>query len=471
MFNRDVCSSKFSRHLQPLLQRSTTISHLHQIQSLLLKTALHQDPSTTAQFISSLSSISIDCARAAFDHLWPSPPPVFAWNSIIRAYAKGPRPSEAIATFVELQRTGIRPDNFTYPFVLKACASSCLVGEGRMMHCLVLKMGFSSDSFVRNALLHMYASCREIGFARRVFDEMGERDVVSWSSMIGGCVSCKRPVEALVVFQHMKVANVKPNSVTLVSLLSACTLLGSLSMGKAIHSYIAVNRVDLDVALGTALVVMYAKCGDIEKAFNVFTSMNVKNLQSWTVMISAFADHGRPKDAISLFIQMESRGLKPDSVSFTALLCACSHLGMVDQGRWYFNRMENVYSIKPTMEHYGCMVDMFGRAGLVEEAYEFLRKMPMQPNSVILRSFIGAYRNHGGAIHLDEDFMKLLIEIEPDIGANYVLAANVSAVSARWNDVAQLRSTMSEKGLKKVPGCSWVEVNWRNMGAISHQMV
>ena len=189
MFNRDVCSSKFSRHLQPLLQRSTTISHLHQIQSLLLKTALHQDPSTTAQFISSLSSISIDCARAAFDHLWPSPPPVFAWNSIIRAYAKGPRPSEAIATFVELQRTGIRPDNFTYPFVLKACASSCLVGEGRMMHCLVLKMGFSSDSFVRNALLHMYASCREIGFARRVFDEMGERDVVSWSSMIGGCVS------------------------------------------------------------------------------------------------------------------------------------------------------------------------------------------------------------------------------------------------------------------------------------------
>lgn len=263
----------------------------------------------------------------------------------------------------------------------------------------------------------------------------------------------------------------KPNSVTLVSLLSACTLLGSLSMGKAIHSYIAVNRVDLDVALGTALVVMYAKCGDIEKAFNVFTSMNVKNLQSWTVMISAFADHGRPKDAISLFIQMESRGLKPDSVSFTALLCACSHLGMVDQGRWYFNRMENVYNIKPTMEHYGCMVDMFGRAGLVEEAYEFLRKMPMQPNSVILRSFIGAYRNHGGAIHLDEDFMKLLIEIEPDIGANYVLAANVSAVSARWNDVAQLRSTMSEKGLKKVPGCSWVEVNWRNMGAISHQMV
>ncbi|XXG40800.1 hypothetical protein AAC387_Pa01g1430 [Persea americana] len=231
---------------------------------------------------------------------------------------------------------------------------------------------------------------REIGFARRVFDEMGERDVVSWSSMIGGCVSCKRPVEALVVFQHMKVANVKPNSVTLVSLLSACTLLGSLSMGKAIHSYIAVNRVDLDVPLGTALVVMYAKCGDIEKAFNVFTSMNVKNLQSWTVMISAFADHGRPKDAISLFIQMESRG---------------------------------------------------------------------------------AYRNHGGAIHLDEDFMKLLIEIEPDIGANYVLAANVSAVSARWNDVAQLRSTMSEKGLKKVPGCSWVEVNWRNMGAISHQMV
>lgn len=176
--------SAISRHLQPLFQRSTTISHLLQIQSLLLKTSLHQDPSS----ISSLSSISMDYTRSVFDHLWP-PPPIFAWNSMIRAYAKGPHPSEAIALFVRLQRMGLRPDNFTYPFVLKACACSSLLWEGRMLHCIVSKTGFCSDSFVRNALLHMYAACREIGFARRVFDEMGERDVVSWSSMIGGYVT------------------------------------------------------------------------------------------------------------------------------------------------------------------------------------------------------------------------------------------------------------------------------------------
>lgn len=211
---------------------------------------------------------------------------------------------------------------------------------------------------------------------------------------------------------------------------------------------------------------MYAKCGDIEKAFQVFNSTKVKNLQSWTVMISAFADHGRFKDAVSLFTLMESSGVKPDSVSFTALLSACSHLGMVDEGCCYFNQMVSRYEIHPTIEHYGCMVDLFGRAGLIEEAYETLRKMPMQPNSVILRSFMASCRNHGRCIHVDDNLMKLLIEIEPDIGANYILATNVSALSACWDDVARLRSNMTKKGLRKVPGRSWVEVSGTNAGGL-----
>ncbi|XP_058079626.1 pentatricopeptide repeat-containing protein At4g21065-like [Magnolia sinica] len=448
----------FSRHLQHLFQRSTTITHLLQIHSIIFKTALDNDPLVIATFISSSFSISIDYARSFFDRL-SIPPPLFIWNSMIREYAKSPHPSESVALFSDLRKVGHAPDNFTYPFVLKACARSSMLGEGGIVHCVVLKAGFRSDSYVRNTLLHMYATCGAIEFARRVFDEMPERDVVSWSAMIGGYITCNCPLEAFKVFQQMMAENEKPNSITLVSLLSACTHLGSLRIGESIHSYAIVNALKLDVALGTALVEMYAKCGDIQKAHQIFISMSIKNLQSWTVMISGLADHGRGKDALTLFSCMEMSGLKPDGVSFSAILCACSHLGLVNEGRQYFDRMVSVYKIQPTMEHYGCMVDLFGRAGLVEEAYGVIRCMPMEPNSVILRSFMCACRNHGWVLHVDESLMKLLLAIEPDLGSNYVLAANMSAVSGHWDNVAHLRRTMAQKGLKKVPGCSWVEVN------------
>ncbi|XP_077236282.1 pentatricopeptide repeat-containing protein At5g66520-like [Tasmannia lanceolata] len=449
--------SAFSRHLESLIQRSTTISHLLQLHSLILKTALDRDQHSVSQFISSSSVISVDFARSVFDHL-PFSPTLPAWNSMIRGYAKSPYSFVAIELFSDLRRTSARPDRFTYPFILTACARSSMLWEGGMVHCLVLKSGFVSNSYVGNTLLNMYAACGAIGLARQAFDEMAERDIVSWSSMIGGYVTCNRPLDALMVFQKMKAANVEPNSITLVNLLSACTHLNTLNMGESIHSYIVVNKVELEVSLGTALVKMYAKCGEIEKAVQVFSSLSVKNLQSWTIMMSCFADHGRGKDVISLFTQMELSGINPDSMSFSSILCACSHLGLVDEGRWYFDRMINVYSIQPTLEHYGCMVDLFGRAGLVEEAYEFIKNMSVEPNAIILRSFISACRNHGKVFHVDESLMKLLLEIEPNRGANYVLAANVSAIAGQWEDVAQLRRTMAMTGLKKVSGCSWVEV-------------
>ncbi|XP_010257523.1 PREDICTED: pentatricopeptide repeat-containing protein At3g29230-like [Nelumbo nucifera] len=204
---------------------------------------------------------------------------------------------------------------------------------------------------------------------------------------------------------------------------------------------------------------MYAKCGNIEKALQVFSSMSEKNLQTWTIMISGLADHGRGEDAIALFSQMEKDDMKPDSMSFSCILCACSHLGLVDEGLQYFDKMVKIYNIIPTVEHYGCMVDLFGRAGRVEEAYEIIKKMPIGPNSVILRSFIVSCRNHGWAPPVDEDFSKILLKVEPELGANYVLAANVSAVTGHWDDMARLRISMKKKALKKVPGCSWVELN------------
>lgn len=261
------------------------------------------------------------------------------------------------------------------------------------------------------------------------------------------------------VFRHMMLANEKPNSVTLVSLLSACTRLLNIGVGESIHSYIIVNCIGLDVALGTAILEMYSKCGHIEKALKVFNSLTEKNLQSWTIMISGLADHSHGEDAISLFTQMEQTGLQPDSMSFSEILSACSHLGLVDEGQTFFSQMVKIYNIRPTMEHYGCMVDMFARAGMIEEAYEIIKNMPMEPNSVILRSFIGACRNDGRVFGFDENLRRLLLEIEPDLGANYVLASGVSSLSGCWNEAADLRVSMKEKGLKKVPGWSRVEVS------------
>lgn len=246
--------------------------------------------------------------------------------------------------------------------------------------------------------------------------------------------------------------NEKPNLVTFVSLLSACASLLNIRLGRSIHSYIIIYSVELQVGLGTALLNMYAKSGHLDEAFHIFNSMREKNLQSWTVMISSFANHGYGEEAISLFTRMEEAGLRPDSVSFSAILSACSHEGLVDQGKELFKKMVNVYNIVPTMEHYGCMVDLFGRAGKIKEAYQIIVSMPMEPNSVILRSYLSACKHHDSACYLDERLKHLLIELEPDIGSNYVLAAGISSSTRYWN-------AMKMKGLRKDPGYSWLQAH------------
>lgn len=255
----------------------------------------------------------------------------------------------------------------------------------------------------------------------------------------------------------MKLANEKPNSVTLVSLLGACTHILNIGLGKCIHSHIVTSGIELHVELETALLGMYAKCGHIQQAFRIFNSMDDKNLQTWTIMISGLADHGHGEEAMSLFARMEESGFRPDSLSFSAILYACSHNGFVDAGREYFEKMASIYDIRPTMEHYGCMVDMYGRAGELEEAYDIIRSMPTEPNSVILRSFISACKHHGHIPCAEENIREILLKIEPDLGSNYVLASSLSHLFGNCSDANSLRSSMKVKGIKKYPGSSWVQ--------------
>ncbi|ESR59107.1 hypothetical protein CICLE_v10018076mg, partial [Citrus x clementina] len=233
----------------------------------------------------------------------PVTPPLFAYNTLIRAYAKTSCSIESIKLFDEMLKTGLRPDNFTYPLVVKACGRCLLIGVGGSLHSLIFKVGLDSDKYIGNTLLRMYAACKEIDFGKAL----------------------DSPSDALKVFHRMNLANENPNCVTLVSLVSACTSLINVRAGESIQSYAVVNGLELDVAIGTALVEMYSKCGHVEKAFKVFNLMREKNLHSWTIMISGLADNSRGNDAISLFAKMIQTGLKPDSISFYAILSACRH--------------------------------------------------------------------------------------------------------------------------------------------------
>ncbi|OAY69203.1 Pentatricopeptide repeat-containing protein, partial [Ananas comosus] len=444
------------RHLCAL-QRSSPPPHHHhhhhhhlliplllQLHSLLLKTALdHFRPLLAAKPVS--------------PHALLSPPPLFSLNSLLRFYASSRSPLQSLRLFAALRRVGLRPDNFTYPFALRACGRTSALGSGAAVHGLVVKVGFCSDSYVGNTLLYMYAGCGVAAFARKVFDEMGVRDVVSWSSVIQGYVACNQPAEAMMMFYQMRLSNVLPNSVTLISLLSASTQLGDLRTGRSIHSLVSVNNIKLDVPLGTALIRMYSKCGRIENAFHLFNTVKEKNLQTWAIMISGFADHGRAQEALNLFSEMEAVNIKPDSTLFSIILSACSHLGLVDEGQKYFNRMVN-----ELISNQVWSIMVVWRAGLVEAAYELIRNMPMAPNSIILRSFLWACKKHGELCGLREEMnqlMNLLLEKEPGLGSNYVIAAHVSALSSKWNDVAKLRGSIGEKDLKKAAGCSWMEAN------------
>ncbi|KAL2343388.1 hypothetical protein Fmac_004673 [Flemingia macrophylla] len=433
------------------IQRSKTVWEVLQVQCLLLKSSLDHHPFFISQFLLSASAVSLPFA-AAFFHSLPTLPPLFAWNTLIRATA-ATAPLRSLSLFRRLQASPLRPDSFTYPFLLKASSLPLL----RTLHSLTLKTAFLSHTVVANALLNSYADSDALTSARKLFDEMPLRDVVSWTSMLAAYVSHNSPADAFSLFRQMGSENQKPNFITLVTLLSACTKTLHLTAGESVHSYIARHSVEMDVALGTALFGMYAKCGKIDKALLVFNSMaeTQKNLQSYTIMISALADHGRGEDVVSLFSQMEDVGLEPDGVSFAVVLSACSHVGLVDEGRRYFDRMVRVYGIEPTVEHYGCMVDLLGRAGLIQEAYDIIKGMPVEPNAVVLRSFLGACRNHGWAPSLDFDF---LAKLESELGANYVLTANVFSTCASWKDANDFRVAMKQKGLKKTPGCSWVEV-------------
>jgi pentatricopeptide repeat protein len=311
-----------------------------------------------------------------------------------------------------------------------------------------------------NVMITAYSKRGEMAQARELFDRVPERDVVSWNAMISGYVGCGSHMNAnaMELFEQMQSMGEKPDVVTMLSLLSACANSGDLDVGRRLHSSLSekFSRAGFTVVLGNALIDMYAKCGSMKSALEVFWVMRDKDVSTWNSIIGGLALHGHVPESIDLFKKMLKEKVRPDEITFVAVLIACSHGGMVDRGREYFNLMQQQYRIEPNVKHYGCMVDMLGRAGLLREAFEFIDTMKVEPNSVIWRTILGACRVHG-EIELAEHANRQLLKARSDDSGDYVLLSNIYASAGEWLESEKMRKLMDDSGVNKEAGRTVVD--------------
>lgn len=429
-------------------------------------------------------------------------PYLYVYNIMIRAYASktsakiDTHPCESLKLYKQMLYGGINPDCLTFPFLLKDCTRRLDVRVGASIHEQAIRFGLYTDAFVQNCIIGLYMASGFVTSARKVFDEMFSRDVVSWNSMvigylrngyldmaldlfkrmkkrnirswnsiITGFVQGGRAKEALELFQEMQSLSdndekmAKPDKITIASVLAACASLGAIDHGKWVHSYLQRSGIECDIVIGTALVDMYGKCGCLEKAYAIFKEIPKRDTLAWTAMISSFALHGFGQEAFDTFEEMEANGVKPNHVTFVGLLSACAHSGLVQKSRWYFDIMRQVYSIEPQVYHYACMVDIFSRAGLFDEAEKLIRSMPMDPDVFVWGALLGGCQMHGN-VELGEKIAKYLIALDPLNHAFYVNLCDIYGKARRHDDIKRIRALMKERGIRKeIPGCSMVEID------------
>ncbi|KAL5549828.1 hypothetical protein UlMin_000004 [Ulmus minor] len=398
----------------------------------------------------------LNCVRHLFDRTPQRD--LVSWTTLIQCYVKMGFPREGVAAFFRMcDEKKLKADEMTVEVVLSACSKLGQLSLGTKIHTYIRDNGVTVDVFVGNALVDMYLKCGDADIARKVFDEMPNRNVVSWNSLISGLAHQGQFKDALRMFRKMQSVGIEPDDVTLVAVLNSCANLGLLELGKWVHSYIGRYRIKADGFIGNALVAMYAKCGSIDQALMVFKRMKHRDVYSCTAIIVGLALHGEVEMALSIFSEMPKVGVKPDEVTFIGVLTACSHAGLVVEGQKYFRDMLYVYELRPQTEHYSCMVDLLGRAGLLEEAEELIRNMPMEPDAHVWGALLGACRIHG-KVELGEEVMKKVVKVEPERDGAYVLMSNMYSSANKWKEALKLRKEMKEKKMRKTPGCSCIEV-------------
>lgn len=380
-----------------------------------------------------------------------------SWNSMIACYAHGGEFREALTLFDRMLSEGARPNAITITTVFSICAKIGDLDTGNRARSLIGEEDLQ-NVIVHTALMEMYVKCRAIDEARREFDRMLQRDVVAWSTMIAGYAQNGRPHESLELFERMKATNCKPNEVTLVGVLSACAQLGSDEVGEQIGNYVESQGLPLTSYLGSALIDMYTKCGHVGRARSVFTRMEQKVVITWNSMIRGLALNGFAEDAISLYEKMVADGIQPNEITFVALLTACTHAGLVDQGMAFFEEMKRKHHVSPQVEHCACIVDLLCKSGRLWEAYKFICDMGVQPNAVIWSTLLSACRAHAD-VELAKLAASKLLVLEPDNSSIYVLLSNIYADAGLWGDVRDIRDLMKSRNVQKLSAYSWIELD------------
>eukprot|EP01018_Ginkgo_biloba_P009699 Gb_23924 [translate_table: standard] len=382
------------------------------------------------------------------------------WNGMMGGYIQNGHGDEALEIFCKMLRVGMDFDQFTFGSIISACATPEVLDLGVQIHAHVIKTGCELGTFVGNALVNMYAKCGNIKAVHILFSQMPPGNMVLWTTVIAGYTQHGHGEEALKLLCHMQRAGMKPNKFTFATVTTACAGLAALEQGKLVHAHIIKAGFETNAFVGSALVDMYAKCGSIKKARKLFDEMPEQDVILWNVMIVGYAQHGHGKEAFQLFEQMQQRGMALDHITFVGILSACSHLGLINEAYYYFNSMSLNHSITPRAEHYVCMVDLLGRAGYLEEAVDFINKMPFEPDVTVWRTLLGACRTHGNT-ELGKLTAEIIFDLDAEDATAYVLLSNIYAKSGKWDDVAKVRKVMKDRGIKKEPGCSWIEVKNR----------
>ncbi|XP_019176451.1 PREDICTED: pentatricopeptide repeat-containing protein At5g16860 [Ipomoea nil] len=394
---------------------------------------------------------------------------VITWSAVIAGYAQRGFGYEALNVFKEMRLSGTRPNIVTLASVLSGCAAVGALRQGKETHCYAIKQMLSlegndpeEDLMVINGLIDMYAKCKNVEIARAMFDAIDckDRNVVTWTVIIGAYAQhgdANEALELLSVMMKDDSYSIIPNGFTISCALMACARLASLRVGQQIHAYVLRNHYEnCMLFVSNCLIDMYAKSGDIDKARKVFDVMTQRNTVSWTSLMTGYGMHGRGDDALQVFEKMRHGELVIDGVTFLVVLYACSHSGMVEKGMNYFNNMTRDHGVIPEIEHYACMVDLLGRAGRLDKAMKLIQDMPMEPTSIIWFSLLSACRVHKN-VEIGEYAAAKLSELEAENDGSYTLLSNIYANARRWKDVARIRSLMKHSGIKKRPGCSWVQ--------------
>ncbi|KAI3878705.1 hypothetical protein MKX03_007167 [Papaver bracteatum] len=536
-----------------LIKQCKTIKTLKSLHASMIRSHLHLNLFFSTNLITRYSSLgSISHSYSIFSSTQTSD--VFLWNVMIRCFVESFSYDRAVRLYCRMKEYGIRPDNYTFPFVVKACGHLQDVKLCRVVHGDVIEFGCEYDVFVGNSLITVYGKCEQVEHSRQVFDRMSDRSLVSWSAMIGAyaqnglykegfsvfrmmlserikpnrvavlnvipCVSSEtdadeisrvivdsgldleqsiqnaemlmysrcgridiarrifeeipdkdlvtwssmieayaqadKPIEALDLFKQLKLQKIQYDYVTVLSVIRACSSLGSLRQAQFIHGFITRRSFRNELVLETALIDLYVKCGSLEYARIFFERMRQRNLISWSTIISGYGMHGRGREALRIFNQMKETE-EPDHITFVSVLSACGHAGLIAEGWSCFDSMTKDFGLTPKSEHYACMVDLLGRAGQLNEAREFINNMPIKPESGVWGALLGACRIHSN-VELAEFAAKSLFELDPENPGRYVLLSNIYKSMGKREEADRIRAVMKRKGVKKAPGHTIIEV-------------